>query len=210
MRKTLLFCAVAVSSLALGGPVFAQDDQTQTHSTQPTTTSSTSSSATVTGTVVSSSDNELVIDTATGRQRFVVVSGTSDIPSNLSAGTQVTVEFRTSGDQHQVARVTASPRGGASSTSSSSAMPPSSTTSSTTPSPADPTLGAQATRDADRDADVTTDIDRDRRAGVADTDADPDGDDALPATASPLGLVGLFGLLSLGASAALRAWRRLS
>jgi len=168
--------------------VFAQDDQTQTPSTQPTTTSSTSSSATVTGTVVSSSDNELVIDTATGRQRFVVVSGTSDIPSNLSAGTEVTVEFRTSGDQHQVARVTAS----------------------TTPSPADPTLSAQATRDADRDTDVTTDIDRDRRAGVADRDADPDGDDALPATASPLGLVGLLGLLSLGASAALRAWRRLS
>lgn len=191
MRKSLVFGAAAAASLALGGPVFAQSAQDQTSSAKSRAeTSSTTSTTSVTGTVVSSSSTELVIDTASGRQRFVVESGTSDIPANLTPGTQVTVEFRTlGGDQRQVSRVTASPRSGASSTSSSTTQPRS----------PDPTLSAQATRDADRD----------RRAGVADTDADRD-DDALPATASPLGLVGILGLLSLGASGALRAWRRLS
>jgi hypothetical protein len=147
MRKRLLF-GIAVLSVALGGLVFAQSEQA------PTSTAT--ATATVTGTVVSSSGNELVIDTATGRQRFVVESGTSIIPTNLASGTQVTVEFRTlDGDRRQAARVTASPR-----------------------------------------ADAT-----------ADTQSRPD-DPTLPATASPLGLVGLLGLLSLGASAVVRAWRR--
>jgi RNase P/RNase MRP subunit p29 len=180
MRKSLLFCVAAVLSLALAGPVSAQSDQPQA----PATTSGTTATTTVTGTVVSSTSNELVIDTATGRQRFVVESGTSDIPANLAAGTQVRVEFRTlDGDRRQVARVTASLRTGASSTSSS--------TSSSS---------------LDRDADATTDLDRDPRAGAADPDPD---DDALPATASPVGLIGLLGLLSLGSAAAVRAWRRL-
>jgi hypothetical protein len=63
---------------------------------------------------------------------------------------------------------------------------PSATSQSQTP-------GAQAAPEATPDP----------QAGTTDANA-------LPATASPLGLVGLLGLLSLGASAAVRAWRRLS
>ncbi len=170
MRRTLLLCLAAAWSLALAGPVLAQSDQTQKDQGQMSTATSGSPSTTtsVTGSVVSSSDTELVVDTPTGRQRFVVVAGASDVPANLAAGTQVTVEFRTSGDQRQVSRVT---------TSISSRTSPGT-------SPYDSRSSSGTSASGDRDAD-------------------------LPATASPVGLVGLLGLLSLGGSAVLRARRRL-
>lgn len=208
MRKTLLFCMAAASSLALGGPVLAQSEQGQPGQGQtPAMTSSSSLKSTVTGTVVSSSDGELVIDTAAGRQRFTVVSGTSDIPSGLTAGTQVTVEFTTTGDQRQVARVTASPSsstGATTSPSTSTSASPQTGASAVSTSPQD-RPGTTATRDRDDD-DVTGADDPSRRAGAMDRDPD---DDALPATASPVGLAGILGLLALAGAAALRGLRRL-
>jgi hypothetical protein len=213
MRQRFLFGIVSVLSVALAGPVLAQSDPSVPGSTssssQASTTSQTQSpsSSTVTGTVVSSRSDELVIDTTSGRQRFKIEAGTSDIPSNLQPGAQVTVEFRTSGGEQQVARVTASP-------SSSTSMSPSasagaSAQSSTAPSGTsarprsdDPTMSAQS--------DVPAGTTRDPSRSVGGTsDDDVDDPSALPATASPLGLVGLLGLLSLGGAAVSRAWRRL-
>ncbi len=210
MRKSLLFCLAAAASVALAGPVLAQSDQTQ--SGQSTTSaSSTSSTTTVTGTVVSSSDKQLVIDTATGRQTFTVVSGTSDIPTGLTAGTEVTVRFTTSGDQRTVSRVTT-----VSSSSTSPYSSSSSSSSTTSPRSATGTYSSGTSSQygstgpsTDRANDVTrgtrTDRDHNRRAAATDSDRDNN----LPATASPAFLVGLLGLLSLGGSALLRALRRL-
>jgi MYXO-CTERM domain-containing protein len=65
---------------------------------------------TVTGTVVSSSGTEIVVDTSAGRQRYVVDSN-STVPAGLAAGTRVTVNFhRLEGDVLHVATVTTSPR----------------------------------------------------------------------------------------------------
>jgi hypothetical protein len=60
---------------------------------------------------------------------------------------------------------------------------------------------------AERD-DPTANDDPSRRAGASDLDADGDAD-ALPATASPVGLIGLLGFVSLAGAAAVRAFRRL-
>src|SRR5262249_4114139 len=61
-------------------------------------------------TVVSSSASELVISTPSGQQRYIVDTNTS-IPSDLAAGTRVTVEFhRLDGNRRHAARVTTPPR----------------------------------------------------------------------------------------------------
>ena len=219
MRKSLLFCLAAATSLALASPVLAQSDQTQ--GSQPSTsTSSTSSTSTakVMGTVVSSSDKQLVIDTPTGRQTFVVASG-ADIPTGLTAGTQVTVEYQGSGDERTVSRVTTgsssstSPYSSSTSPSTSSTSPYSSSSSSSSTTPPRSTTGTSSSGTSGQYSSSGTSTDRDndmdrhdRRAGATDTDRDHDN---LPATASPAFLVGLLGLLSLGGSALLRALRRL-
>ena len=203
MRKTLLFCVAAAASAALASPVLAQSDQAPS-SQSTTSTSSTSSSSTVTGTVVSSSDKQLVVETPTGRQTFTVVSGTSDVPTGLAAGTQVTVQYTTSGEERTVSRVTTSPGTSPySSGSSSSSTSPSSGTGTY----GSGTSGQYSSSSTGTSTDRGNDMGRHhRRAGTTDNDHDRDN---LPATASPAFLVGLLGLLSLGGSTLLRTLRRL-
>jgi hypothetical protein len=101
MRRHVLLALAAAASLALAGNLLAQSTPVQVPPGTPTST--------VTGTVVSSSDGELVLDTTGGRQRFVV-DANSTLPAKLEAGARVSVEFhRLEGDRMHVARVTTAP-----------------------------------------------------------------------------------------------------
>jgi len=96
MRRHLLLALAMAASLALAGNLLAQSTPVQVPPGTPTST--------VTGTVVSSSDSELVLDTTGGRQRFVV-DANSTLPVKLEAGTRVSVEFhRLDGDRMHVLR----------------------------------------------------------------------------------------------------------
>jgi len=89
---------VALAALALAGNLLAQGSPVQVPPGTPTST--------LNGTVVAVSASELVIETPSGRQRFIVDSN-STLPANLAAGTRVSVEYhRLEGDRRHVARVT--------------------------------------------------------------------------------------------------------
>ena len=97
MRRHLLLGLAALAALALAGNLLAQGSPVQVPPGTPTST--------LNGTVVAVSANELVIETANGRQRFIVDSN-STLPANLAAGTRVSVEYhRLEGDRRHVARV---------------------------------------------------------------------------------------------------------
>jgi hypothetical protein len=81
------------------GAAFAQSDPVVVPAGTPT--------ATITGTVVTSSPSELVIETPTGRQRFIVDTSSS-VPQSVAVGSRVSVEYhRLDGDRMHVARVSA-------------------------------------------------------------------------------------------------------
>jgi hypothetical protein len=87
----------ALAALALAGNLLAQGSPVQVPPGTPTST--------LNGTVVTVSASELVVETANGRQRFIVDSN-STLPANLAAGTRVSVEYhRLEGDRRHVARV---------------------------------------------------------------------------------------------------------
>jgi hypothetical protein len=98
MRRKFVLGIATLTSLAFSRTALAQSEPVPVPPGTPT--------AALTGTVVSSSSRELVVETPTGRERFVV-DARSSIPANLSAGTPVRVEFhRLDGDRQHVARVT--------------------------------------------------------------------------------------------------------
>ncbi|HZO09614.1 MAG TPA: hypothetical protein VFC77_09550 [Myxococcota bacterium] len=98
MRRHLLLGLVALAALALAGNLLAQGSPVQVPPGTPTSS--------LNGTVVAVSASELVIETPSGRQRFIVDSN-STLPANLAAGTRVSVEYhRLEGDRRHVARVT--------------------------------------------------------------------------------------------------------
>jgi hypothetical protein len=91
----------AIASLALAGNLLAQSTPVPVPPGTPTST--------LTGTVVASSSRELVVETASGRQRVVVDANTT-IPKDLAAGTRVSVEYhRLEGGRFHAARVIATP-----------------------------------------------------------------------------------------------------
>jgi len=152
MRNGLLTAAGAVLALALGGLVAAQDAPPPGEA----------STTTETGTVVSSSPTELVIEAEGGaRHRFEVDTRTV-VSGELKPGTRVSVEYAPLSGQRRLA------------TRVSTAGGPSSGTSA---------LGSS-----------------DEPGGTADPE--------LPATASPIPLVGLVGLVALAGAVTLRLWRR--
>lgn len=179
MRRHILLALAAAASLALAGNLLAQGTPVEVPPGTPTST--------VTGTVVSSSGSELVLDTTSGRQRFVV-DANSTLPASLEVGMRVSVEFhRLDGDRRHVARVTTAP---------SSSVPP-----HAVPPPSEKVTSASTDKASDRYARA------DRDSARADHDvarADRATDATLPHTASPLPLIGLVGLVSLAGSAALR------
>ena len=87
--KTRLACLLAVAALMFAVPAIAQN-------TQP-----------VTGTVVSSTTDSLVIRTDDGTERTFKVDGQSTLPSSLANGSRVTVNFhRMEGGVDHAASVT--------------------------------------------------------------------------------------------------------
>ncbi len=97
MRRHLLLGLAALAALALAGNLLAQGSPVPVPPGTPTST--------LNGMVVTVSASELVIETANGRQRFIVDSN-STLPASLAAGTRVSVEYhRLEGDRRHVARV---------------------------------------------------------------------------------------------------------
>jgi hypothetical protein len=98
MRRHLLPGLAALASLALAGSLLAQGTPVEVPPGTPTST--------LDGTVVAVSASALVIETPSGRQRFIV-DANSTLPANLAAGTRVSVEYhRLEGERRHVARVT--------------------------------------------------------------------------------------------------------
>lgn len=143
------------------------------------------SSQTLSGTVVSSSSTQLVIDTATGQRTFDV-DASSNLPAGLAVGSRVDVDYHElAGGRMHAATVRMS--------SAAPTTPTAETTSPTTPTTTDmPRTTAPATG-----------------TGMAATDDDDDdapqrATGSLPRTASPLPLLGLAGLAALAGGLALR------
>lgn len=201
--KRSLVCVLSILALALTAPVMAQSEQTAS------------------GTVVSSSASQIVVRTSDGRQMTFMVDADSNVPSNLQQGSTVTVRYHDMNGTLHAANVSASagttgstattpstPTTGATATTSSTPTGTSATsappTQRTTPT-ADPT-GNDARMQQDPARPTTPAQDTGTTATTAqDTDTDTS---RMPATASPLPLIGLSGLLALAGGLGARALRR--
>jgi hypothetical protein len=159
--RTRVCCLLAfMAALAFAAPAFSQSDM-------PTQTLS--------GVVVSSSNDTLVIRTDDGTERTFKVDSQTNLPSNLAQGTRVTVAYhRMDGGVDHAARVTAA---------SSDTTPPRTPRASGTESTGTPSTGTMRTDEPAR----------------TDTSSDQ-----LPATAGPVPGLILLGLGSLAASLGLR------
>ena len=129
MKRAFLFglTILLVGLVAIAVPMAgAQTDQTG--SSSPSTDMSN-----MTGTVVSSSSTALVVRTDSGSQMTFVVDSSSTLPSNLSAGDRVTVDYSTMSDgQYHASTVSAmTGAGSAGSASGASSMSSTSSTSGT-------------------------------------------------------------------------------
>ena len=238
--KRSFVCVLSVLALALAAPIMAQSEQSAS------------------GTVVSSSSNQLVIETAEGRQMTFMVDSDTNRPSSLATGSSVTVRYHDMNGTFHAANVaastgagsgtgtsagntntttsttgTSSPTGttgvtgttagstgtmattGRTGTTGSTGTTATDTTASDTSAPsaaaqdrgtaADPTGNdARNTRTTAQDVTGTTGT-RDTGTAAADQDT---GTSRMPATASPLPLMGLSGLLALAGGLGVRAIRR--
>jgi hypothetical protein len=196
--KRSLVCVLSILALALTAPVMAQSEQTAS------------------GTVVSSSASQIVVRTSDGRQMTFVVDADSNVPSNLQQGSNVTVRYHDMSGTLHAANVSAgagttgsTPTTGATATTSSTPTGTSATsappTQQTTPT-ADPTGNDARTQ---QDPAPTTAQDTGTTATTGTTAQDTDMETSrMPATASPLPLIGLSGLLALAGGLGARALRR--
>jgi hypothetical protein len=175
MRNRLL-CLLGVAVL-----VFATGLAAQT--TDPAMTTQT-----ISGKVISSSSTSLVIETDTGTRQTFVVDAQSNLPSALTPGSRISVDYHTlSGGTYHAARATTLSAAAAPAQPTTEARPVEPTTTpDTTPAPVDTTPDTSSTMGTTTDTDTSKTTRR------------------MPATASPLPLVGLVGLASLAAGAALR------
>jgi hypothetical protein len=196
--KRSVVCMLSILALALAVPAMAQSEQTAS------------------GTVVSSSATQIVIKTADGRQLTFVVDSDSNAPANLQQGAPVTVRYHDMNGTFHAANVSATAAApsatqttpstdttapGTSATTGTVRRDTTSTPAATTPSTS--TTGSDARVDA-QDARPTTTPETTSTA-AQDTDT---GSRRLPATASPLPLVGLSGLLALTGGLGARLLRR--
>jgi hypothetical protein len=201
--KRSLVCVLSILALAVALPLLAQTERS------------------VSGRVVSSSSNQLVIQTEDGRQMTFNVDAQSTGATGLTEGSRVTVRYHEmSGGTFHAANVTS---GGATTTTGAS-------TDTTRRDTTTPTTETQATSAADRPTSTTgrTTTDRTSRTTPS-TSAAPEAQQptpaetaatepttrttgaeagTMPATASPLPLVGLSGLLALSGALGMRALRR--
>ena len=152
---------------------------------EPQATATAAAAQTGSGRVISSTPTAIVIEDAAGTRRTYVIDAESSVPSGLAAGTMVEIEFHPlDGGRFHAARVTttAAPEP-LTQPAPTQAMPRTSA-----PPPAD-TMPAPAP--APTSGSMASDTSR-----------------PMPATASPLPLVGLIGLGSLAGGIAARVLRR--
>jgi hypothetical protein len=202
--KRSLVCVLSILALALAAPVMAQSEQTAS------------------GTVVSSSASQIVVRTSDGRQMTFMVDADSNVPSNLQQGSNVTVRYHDMNGTFHAANVSAGTTGSTATTPSTPTTGATATTSSTptgtsatsapptqrTTPTADPT-GNDARTQQDPARPTTAAQDTGTTATTGTTAQDTDTDTGrMPATASPLPLIGLSGLLALAGGLGARALRR--
>ena len=176
--KRSLVCVLSILALALSAPVMAQSEQSAS------------------GKVVSITSNQLVISTADGKQITFMMDNNTNRPSSLAQGSSVTVRYHDMSGTFHAANVAAT---GTSATSANAQD------RGTT---ADPT-GNDARNTRTTAQDVTGTTGTPETSATSTTAADQDtGTTRLPATASPLPLMGLSGLLALGGGLGVRFIRR--
>jgi hypothetical protein len=213
--KRSLVCVLSILALALSAPVMAQSEQSAS------------------GTIVSSSASQLVIKTSDGKQMTFMLDNNTNRPSSLTQGSSVTVRYHDMNGTFHAANVaasgtsssgagtsagntntttattgTGSPTGTTGVTGSTAGTTGTMATTGRTGTTADPT-GNDARTTGTTAQDVTgTTGSRDTTTATG-TSADQDtGTTRLPATASPLPLMGLSGLLALGGGLGVRIARR--
>jgi hypothetical protein len=179
--KRSLVGILSVLALALAIPVMAQSEQTAS------------------GTVVSSSATQIVVQTADGRRMTFVIDADSNAPSNLQQGSPVTVRYHDMNGTLHAANVTAgSPTGTAADRTRPAADPTGNDARTTPVAPQDATDPAGAQREPTTGTTATRAEDQDQTTGTT----------RMPATASPLPLMGLSGLIALAGGLGARALRR--
>lgn len=193
--KRSVVCLLSILALALAVPAIAQSEQTAS------------------GTVVSSSATQIVIKTADGKQMTFVIDSDSNAPANLSQGSPVSVRYHDMNGTLHAANVSATGGGSAATDTTATGTPSTGTTGSTPPGTSattanragtTSTTGADARVDAQDTTPPTTPSDT---TGTVAQDADT-GSRRMPATASPLPLIGLSGLLALTGGLGARVLRR--
>jgi hypothetical protein len=207
--KRSLVCVLSILALAVALPLLAQTERS------------------VSGRVVSSSSNQLVIQTDDGRQMTFNVDSQSTGATGLTEGSRVTVRYHemsggtfhaanvmsagattgtTATDTSRTGATTDTSRTGATTdtsrtgaTTSTGAYPERSTRERTTSTAAAP----EAQQPNPPESNVGTSA-----ANEPTTRTTGTREGAMPATASPLPLVGLSGLLALSGALGVRALRR--
>lgn len=212
--KLTVFLA-AVLALVLAGPIAAQND---TQANQPGGTSDLS----MTGTVVSHDGNQLVVTTDTGsRMTFTVDEGI--LPDGIGEGDRVRISYSSAaGGMYQAISVSEvgaeNDRTGMVGTDRTDTddLRDDTSTPGTTGSETG-TMSDTRTNATDTGTSSTTTTNDRYGSTSTTTTTDPYGtssttgtDRGLPGTASPLPLVGMAGLLSVGAGLGLRYLRRRS
>ncbi len=184
MKRSILLAGIL--TLVLAGFALAQG-----MSGNQSGSSNMSSMQTVSGTVVSSNDNSIVITTDDGtRMTFTRDSMSGNLPSGIQNGSRVTVQYDSPNPgSYHVDTVTLAPAG----TSN-----PSETSPSGTSNPSGTSIYGS------NPSGTTTESNMNENTTTTTTTSKP----GMPRTASPVPLIGLAGLLALGAGFGLRAIRQ--
>jgi hypothetical protein len=206
MKRSLVFALTILAALAVAAPVIAQTEQSAS------------------GTVVSSSGTQLVIRTADGTQMTFMTDADTNKPADLKAGAPVTVRYHDMGGTMHAASVMASSGPSATTTAPTTATTPPGTSAAAAPATeptrpaADPTgndarMPQTPTNTTTRVQDpATTTPERTTAPPPAAAPAPATAEDTntarMPATASPLPLIGLSGLFALAGGLGTRLLRR--
>lgn len=165
----------------------------------------------VTGTVISSDENRLIVRGDNGQQMTFIVNEQTTDPKLFNVGDRVTASYVTlAGTGPVVTKVISAPVVAESKSTGTVIYPPAApaaTATATVTTPAAPAASATATVTTPKPVTTTTTV------ADVDVDTDMNNDDdvaTLPATASPLPLVALFGFLAAGGAGIARRFGRKS
>jgi hypothetical protein len=182
--KKFIATAGVLASLAFASSAAAQtqynnpNDQTLAGASAPSTLK-------VSGTVVSSDANQIVVRADNGTESTILVNASTAEPKLFTAGDRVTVTYTSSSSGNVAKSIADLGRVTATTTTTTTVQTPPLT--QTAPAP----MASATTTIADADVDRSV-------------QADIDDDETMPATASPLALIALLGLGAAGAATAVR------